>query len=120
MSDEHGIVNGDRDGFNYLCMQSANAEKDIWQECIDKFGNAVKLFFNGVDHKYIKKEEIHSNSTIYTERGSEKINVSPTGILDTKLYHLVLNGGSRTYSVGGVFVSGWCNNESFLKFSKGE
>lgn len=115
-TDEHGIVNGERNGFGYISLISAIRNVGTWHDSIDKFGNQIKLFLKGFTTDKIKTEEISSDSEIYTICGSVKAEVSLTDMETDTLYHLVLTGGSKTYCADGVFVSGWCDEESFLKY----
>lgn len=45
--------------------------------------------------------------------------ITPTTYKDNMLYHLVLDGGSRTYAVSGKFISGYADDTKF-NYKKGE
>jgi hypothetical protein len=113
---EHGVVNGERTGFNYVSINTAEDNKNSWHESVDKFGNEVQIKFDGLDGSKIKLEEFNGTSTVFTKNGSIKAVVEPFDFEADTLYHLVLIGGSKTFAVDGVFVSGWCDTESFKLF----
>lgn len=120
VSDEHGILNGDRDGFLYLNMEHHYAEADMVQACLDKDFNEVGVYFQGLNAEVTLKEDLVIGSKIATTKGHEEIKeIISTDIQDEILYHLVLDGGSRTYAVSDVFVSGYADDTKY-DYKKGE
>lgn len=113
---EHGAVNGNRNGFNYVSMKSAEENKNTWHESIDAYGNVIKLKLKELDSTKLKLNEFDRNSTVFTDKGSVRAVIFESDVVADTLYHLILTGGSKTFCVDGVFVSGWCDTDSFLKY----
>lgn len=114
VSDEHGILNGSRDGFLYLDIQNHYAEANMYQPCLDENFNEIQVWFAGVQDGVTKKENLVVGSTVATSKGFKTIeNIIPTDIQDEMLYHLVLDGGSRTYCISDTYVSGYTDDSIF-------
>lgn len=120
VSDEHGLLNGYRDGFLYLNMQHHYDEANMYQTCLDKDFKEIDIWFQGLTDGITKKGNLLLGSKIATIKGSEFVSkITPTTYKDNMLYHLVLDGGSRTYAVSGKFVSGYADDTKF-NYEKGE
>lgn len=118
-TDEHDILNGERDGFYYLSMASYDRERNTWQDCYDKDGKIVKILCDGLNTPEIKMEDLVVGVKICTLDGAKKVDkILISNREDKHLYHLVTSGGSTTYSVNGVFVAGHLDADSFLKYAK--
>ena len=114
ITDEHGIVDGEREGFLYMSLENHYKEANTFQTCLDAEGNEVEVFFAGTKADNCKKAMLIDGSAIYGENGREVVDkIIETDLKPQTLYHLVLDGFSRTYSVSGKFVSGYADSDLF-------
>mgnify|MGYP002713107417 CR=1 FL=1 len=116
---EHPIVNGDRDGFLVLSRADWDREKIGTQTLLAGDGNEVKLAYPGVTPGVTKLEQLATGATIATRNGKSPVrSIGATKYRPETLYNLVV-GGSHTFYVNGIAVSGWSRDDDF-DYSKGE
>lgn len=111
---EHGIVNGKRDGFVYVNINDAQNNVGQWHESFN--GETLEFLQVPTLAKEVKTSQINErDTTIYTMNGEQNARVTRLNRHTGSLYHLVTDGGSKTFCVDGVFVSGWCDGVEFLR-----
>lgn len=111
---EHPFVNGERKGFNVPSMEALAELVDQEAPGLNKDG--VMEIINYIRPKLAKFKEFEPGDTVFTVNGSVPAEVVLTDIKVEEVYHLALNGGSRTYCVNGVFVTGFLDDEAFKKY----
>ena len=116
-TDEHGILNGDRNGFVYISLDSAEKEYGIYEDLIDANGNHVKIRFDGLT--CTKREQLHIGTKVASENGTRIINkINATTIKDKNLYHFLVDG-DMTYCISNTFVSSYASDNKF-NYTKGK
>lgn len=111
---EHGFIAGERDSIKYFDFQGFLDEIGTPQVCKDAEGKKIVLDYVGGNENTEEIDVPYSEGdTVYTERGSEKAVITPTDIDDKHLLSLCLQGGSRSCSIGGVFVPANSDNSKF-------
>ena len=112
-TDEHSIMNGNRNGFCYLNLDSWKSDIQQYQPVIDINGNEILLFLDGVRGEFTKVDLLRLGSSVATTDGHKLITkINATHRNDELLFNLVL-GGSHTYCVNGIFVGGFVNDLDF-------
>lgn len=92
----------------------------MYQPCLDENFETIPVWFSCVTECVTKKEELVEGAEVATRTGKSKVKeIIPMDISDETLYHLVLDGGSRTYAVSDVFVSGYTDDTKY-NYKKGE
>jgi len=111
MTSEHGILNGDKDGFMYVSMEMGASEYGTYEEAIDGNGNRVKVKFDGLTKT--KRESLHVGSFVASQHGKREITtLHETDIDDEYVYHILVDG-DRTYCIEDTFVSSFASDNRF-------
>lgn len=112
-TDEHPILNENRNGFYIPSFPSWYNDKQQFHTVINKDGVEDKVFLESIDELVTKVEQLEIGSKVASlENGKVITRINATNKKDELLYNLVL-GGSHTYCVNGIFVSGFCNDKDF-------
>ena len=110
-TNEHGIMNGDRDGFVYISKDASWKEYGTTEDGIDADGNVIPLFFRGLLNT--KREQLGIGTIVASEFGDRTITkIEATGIQDEYVYHLLVDG-DMTYCISNTFVASLSDDALF-------
>ena len=116
-TDDHGILNGDRNGFVFISLDSSAKEYGTYEDAIGANGNHVKVRFDGLT--CTKREQLHIGTKVASGDGTRIINkINATTIKDKNLYHILVDG-DMTYCISNTFVSSQASDNKF-NYTKGE
>lgn len=112
-TDEHPIMNGKRNGFCITSFSSWYNDKQQFHTVINSCNEYEQVFLESIDEATTNVEQLHLGSRVATINGHKLITrINATYRNDELLFNLVL-GGSHTYCVNDIFVSGFCNDKDF-------
>jgi hypothetical protein len=113
MTNEHDILNGNRDGFVYISLRVHRNERETYETVWDNDFNPYTHWFQGLDESVTKCEVIKCGMEVASEFGTRTIRyINPTDLYGQQLYSLICDG-SHTFILNDTVVGGCVNDVDF-------